>query len=255
MSDEIHSSVKSADRVLDLFELLARRNEGLSHKEIAEKLDIPKSSLTQLLKNVVGRGYISFSAKEKCYRLGERFKAMARQTSGRQDFVTLAQPILEDITSQTRESSALNILRGDMAEVVATVNSSQRLVSHMRLGDLAPLYAISGGKILLAELSTEALNDYLSHVSFEAIASNTISSADELRRELDKVRRNGIAYSIEEFTPGIVGLAKSVIGADGELLGSINVALPAVRYNPKSEDVISTVLSQAKLDLERQLKV
>ncbi len=53
-------------------------------------------------------------------------------------------------TAKTCESAALNILKGDQAEVVAPVNGPQRLVSHMWLGDLAPLYVTSGGTIILS---------------------------------------------------------------------------------------------------------
>jgi DNA-binding IclR family transcriptional regulator len=44
------------------------------------------------------------------------------------------------------------------------------------------------------------------------------------------LRREGIAYSLEEFTPGIIRLAKAVLGEDGEALGSLNVALPANQF-------------------------
>jgi DNA-binding IclR family transcriptional regulator len=254
MSSEGSSAVKSADRVLDLFELLARRSDGLSHQEIAEALEIPKSSLTQLLKTVINRGYISYSPDDKHYHLGDRFTSMARQVSRTQDLVIQALPILEEITAKTRESSALNILKGDQLQVVATVNSPQRLVSHMRLGDLAPLYATSGGKIILAHMSEAEREKYLSNVVFEAVTPKTLSSAAELRQQLDKARRTGIAYSFEEFTPGIIGLAKAVLSEKGEPVGSINVALPAVRYDPQADKLITETLVQAGQELERRIR-
>jgi DNA-binding IclR family transcriptional regulator len=253
LNGEARSAVKSADRLLDLFELLARFNGGLSHMAIAEALGIPKSSLTQLLKTATGRGYVAYSAAGKSYRLGERFTSMARLTSRRRDLVGLAQPVLERITARTGESSALNMLKGSEAEVVATVSSTQRLVSHMRLGDLAPLYATSGGKVILAHMPGERRDEYLDSVSFQPITANTLSSAVELRRQLDKIRREGIAYSLEEFTPGIIGLAMAVLGEDGEALGSLNVALPAVRYNPRAEALITDALDEAVAQLRHQL--
>jgi DNA-binding IclR family transcriptional regulator len=252
-NEDARSAVKSADRLLDLFELLARFNGGLSHSAITEALGIPKSSLTQLLRTATGRGYVAYSAAGKGYRLGERFTSMARLTSRRQDLVGLVQPVLERITAQTGESSALNMLKGNEAEVVATISSSQRLVSHMRLGDMAPLYATSGGKVILAHMPESRRNEYLDGISFQPITANTLSSAAELRRQLDKIRREGIAYSFEEFTPGIIGLARAVLDEDGEALGAINVALPAVRYNPRAEALIADALDEAVTELQRQL--
>jgi DNA-binding IclR family transcriptional regulator len=248
-------AVKSADRVLDLFELLARRSNGLSHTEIADALQIPKSSLTKLLQTVIGRGYVAYSPNDKHYRLGQRFTSIARQTSRTQDLVTQSQPILEELMAKTRESCALNLLKGDQAEVVATVSGPQRLVSHMRLGDLAPLYATSGGKVILAHLPASKVEQYLANVSFEPITPKTLSSVDDLRRQLDEVKRTGIAYSLEEFTPGIVGLAQAVLSDDGEPLGSINVALPAVRYNPETDLLVRDALTHARAELERRVRL
>lgn len=253
MPDDAPIAVKSAERVLDLFELLARRTDGLLHMEIADRLGIPKGSLTQLLKTVVARGYVTYSAADKHYRLGERLAHLARRTARAQDLIALAQPLLEEITTRTRESSALNFPKGGEAEVVATVNGPQRLVSHMRLGDLAPLYATSGGKILLAHMAQEQLEAYLAAVSFEAITPKTLTSIDALRREIDEARRKGIAYSFEEFTPGIIGMAMAILSDEREVLASINVALPSIRYNPVTDRLVSDALKQATKELARRI--
>src|SRR5664280_1390245 len=105
------STVKSADRVLTLFELLGTWGHEMSHTEIAEALEIPKSSLTQLLKNMVGRGWLSYSPGSKGYTLGTAFTRLARRTGQTSDLVSLAGPVLAELTARTSESSALNVLR------------------------------------------------------------------------------------------------------------------------------------------------
>src|ERR687890_1931152 len=217
------SPVKSADRVFDLFELLAPREDGLTHQAIAEALDIPKSSLSQLLKTAIARGYIRYDADDKHYCLGDRLAAMQRP-SLLQDLVQQAGPLLEEVTTATRESSALNVLQGDTAKVVATVSSPQRLVSHMRLGDLAPLYATSGGKAILAHFTTSEFHAYASRVNFEAITGKTISTVEELARQIDTIKREGFAYSFEEYTPGIIGMGVAILSETGKPLASVNVA-------------------------------
>ena len=76
---------------------------------------------------------------------------------------------------------------GSEAAVVATVLGPQRLVSHMRLGDVAPLYATSGGKVILAYLSPELQEQYLSRVAFVRATPTTIHSAQALREHVDVV--------------------------------------------------------------------
>lgn len=254
MSDDPRASVKSADRVLDMFELLARWGEGMSHTALAEALDIPKSSLSQLLKTLTSRGYISFDAGSKTYRLGGRFADLARQTAQLHDLIGLAERVLAEVTERTNESSAFNLLRGDMTEVMATVSSPQRLVSHMRLGDLAPLYATSGGKVILAFLPEAMREEYLGRVVFEPITPNTLTSSADLKRQLETVRREGVAYSFEEFTLGIIGMAMPVLSESGHPLASINIAMPAVRYNSRVREHIIETLGNATAKLTAHIQ-
>ena len=224
-------TVKSADRVLTLFELLGNWGREMSHTELADALGIPKSSLTQLLRNMVGRGWLSYSPASKGYSLGDAFARMARRAGQAVDLASVAGPVLAELTARTAESSALNLLKGDLAEVAATVLGPQRLVSHMRLGDLAPLYATSGAKVILAFLPAEMQDDYVCRVKFEPATPATIRTVRALKAQLRTIRQEGLAYSREEWTPGITGMARPVLSASGEVLGSVNVAMPSVRFN------------------------
>lgn len=248
-SFEATGAVKSAVRVLDLLELLDRGGE-LSHADIAEALGIPKSSLTQLLKTLVVRGY--FEPVTKGYRLGAAFERFSGRTSDARDLVTFVGPVLEFITRETGETCALNQLKGAVAEVVATVMSPQRLLTNMRLGDQAPLYATSGGKALLAHLPAGLRDEYLASVVFEPITPKTIRSRKALQRQIAGIRSEGIAYSFEEFTPGIVGVGIPVLSGASVPLGSLNVAMPAVRYNATTRDRAVSALRQAGARIRRE---
>ncbi len=248
------STVKSADRVLALFELLGTWGREMSHTDIAEALDIPKSSLTQLLKNLVGRGWLSYSPASKGYSLGSAFARLARRAGQTADLVGIAGPVLAELTARTSESSALNVLKGDVAEVAAAVLGPHRLVSHMRLGDVAPLYATSGAKIILAYLPQDMQEDYLRRVKFERATEATISSVRALRSQLRKIRAEGIAYSFEEWTPGITGAARAVLSPTGEVLASVNVAVPTVRFDDAMQELVAEALLHAVDAIGQQLE-
>ena len=252
--DEISGAVKSANRVLDLFELLARWGDAMSHSDIADALAIPKSSLTQLLKTLVHRGYIEFAPATKTDRLGPAFAGLSQKTNDTRSLVELVAPILAEITEATRETSALNQLKGGMVEVVATALGPQRLGAHMRLGDVAPLYATSGGKMILAQLPDTMQREYLARVTFEPITPKTIRSRKALRQQLVAARKEGVAYSFEEFTPGIVGISVPILAEAGVPLGSLNVAMPSVRYSPATRALAIAALRAAVARIERQLR-
>ena len=251
LEDESNGVVKSADRVLDVIELLARWGREMPHTEIAEALGIPKSSLTKLLKNLTARGFVEFVPVTKGYRLGEALIRLSQQSTHSRSLVSCAQPVLAEITQQTLESCALNQLKGDQVEVVATVTSPQRLVSHLRLGDLAPLYAVSGGKVILAFLPDQMRSEYIKTVKMQAITPKTITAKKALLAQIETIRQTGVAYSMDEYTPGIVGVGVPVLSSSGFPLGSLNVAIPSVRYSERVGARAVAVLEAAAERVQR----
>ena len=225
----------------------------MSHAEIAEALQIPKSSLTQLLKNLVTRKWLAYEPHGKTYALGPAFTRLAKQAGLARDLVAISGPVLADLTARTLESSALNLLKGDVAEVACAVMGPQRLVSHLKLGDAAPLYATSGAKAILAFLPKDVQEDYIRRVSFEPKTPATIKNVGALRKNLAKVVARGFAYSFEEWTPGIIGVAKPILDEAMRPVGAINLAIPAVRFNPDAAKIFEAGLTAAVDAIRRQI--
>lgn len=253
MSDESIRAVKSADRVLDVFELFARRGREMSHAQIADQLGIPKSSLSQLLATLVSREYLEVSADRRNYRLGNRLLALARKKAAARDVVEIARPVLAELTRSCGESSALNLLEDDEAVVACAEMAPQRLVSHMREGDRAPLYATSSGKIFLGSLSDDDLSAYLRRTTLRRSTPHTLSSKAALRAQVLEVRHSGVARSQEEYTPGIVGLAMPVRDVDGTVVAALNVAMPAVRASAAHCAFVGDALRRATAELSARL--
>ncbi len=225
----------------------------MSHSEIADALTIPKSSLTLLIKNMVNRGYLDINPDRKRYHLGAKFAELAKRVSSAGDLVSLAHPLLADISDVTGESSALSILEGDDSKVIATVESRHRLMSQLRLGDLAPLYATSGGKAILSSFDERQLNDYFRRVSLISVTAKTVTSEAELRRQIIDVQSGALAEVFEEYTPGIVGLAIPITSDCGNISAAINVAMPTVRYSPQARQKAEQALRKAGTLLVQKL--
>ncbi|MYM85881.1 helix-turn-helix domain-containing protein [Rugamonas sp. FT82W] len=231
MNKETGGVVKSADRVLDVLELLAESGRPLSHTEIANQLNIPKSSLTSLLRNLEARGYLRMVLGPNSYELGPSVLALARQARGGFDLKKTGSALIDRLTQTVNESSSLNVLNGDKIELLYGANSSHALVYTMRVGDRAPLHAVSSGKAILAALPPAERDALLAGLDLARVTPNTITSINRLQEELKQVERDGIAFSFEEYTLGIIGIGAAVRGADGRPVAAINLAVPSVRYN------------------------
>lgn len=222
--------VKSAERTLDLLEAMIAAPSPQSTAALSARLGIPKSSLFHLLGTLEDRGYVQLEGSG--YLPGPRLSQMARGLDGPVDIARAIAPVLNELGLAINETCSLNIERGDSVEVVATVSGRHALNYTMQLGDLAPLYAVSAGKALLASWENDRISSYLERISFEKYTSHTIQTPERLWREIERTRAEGFGFVEEEFTPGIVGLAIALNQADCPGLpqsAAINVAIPSAR--------------------------
>lgn len=244
-------AVKSADRVLDLLELVSRRAKPLSHTEIALALGIPKSSLTQLLRNLTGRSYLKFAPGPNTYELGPAVFALLRERNGDVDLICAARPLLERLTAATHESSALSLFRKEYVERVCGVDSPQALTYRMTPGTRFLLYSSSIGKAVLAALPEDERERYLARVRLVPRTDATVTTIAELRRQLARAAKEGVASSHGEHMPGVSAIAAAVRRPDGYPIGAINVAIPRIRYAASLRERCVRALLAARSALER----
>ena len=74
-----------------------------------------------------------------------------------------------------------------------------------------------------------------------------------LRRELQDVRSSGLAYVCEEFQHGISAIAAPIFNFCGNVVGSITVTVPSIRFNPEHNRFIEPRLLKAAANISQQL--
>ena len=245
--------VKSADRVLDVLEALVHSGRGATHARLSVDLGIPKSSLTQLLGNLVERGYLSFKSGPNLYEIGPRLVQLVERQSQVMGLPRVAQRYCDRLAKETGESASFSVQVNDMSERLCGTNSTQSLTFNMQVGQTAPAYAVSSGKVMLAYMDDAGLSQYLASVELQAFTKKTITRASELKKELEHIRKDGLAWSLEEYTPGIIGLAVPVFDAQGKQVGSLNIAYPAARDSAIQRKRLAAVLRGAAASMQAEL--
>ena len=234
MKPKSDAAVKSANRALDILEYVADAAEPPTFSRLLADLNVPRSSLFHLLNNLLARGYLEQDGSGGRYRLGQRVALLATRLKG-PTLAAAVLPHLRSLTDLLNETSGFNVWVGASVEAVATAMGRQALAFTMKVGERAPLYAVSSGKIVLSRLSNDELGAYLARVELQQITAHTLQSKSILRKQVSAVRQDGFAYSREEFTPGITGISTAVI-KDGYFLGTVNLAVPTARFT-ESQDV------------------
>jgi DNA-binding IclR family transcriptional regulator len=245
--------VKSADRALDVLELIFHRQRPLLHMDIAEALGIPKSSLTPLLRNLVARRYLELDAQTKEFSLGEAILAFGQAKADRFDLRDIVAPYIEQLTKETDESCSLNVLRGDEVERVYGANSTKPLLYALTTGLRFPLYAASSGKILLALMPVDEQKAYLQRVRYEQRTAHTLSKSAFLR-QLPEIRRSGVAYSLQESTLGIDSVSMAITGTSEVPLASVSIHVPSVRFNEKLRGALLDALKRTVYEVTLEVR-
>lgn len=234
--------MKSATRTLDILEHVVAQGRPVSAAEIAATLNIPISSLSYLLGTLVERGYLVRSG-----RLHSPGPALARLQTAEPaaQLIDRAQSRVRSISLQLNETAAFFVRRGYEMEAIASEVSAQPLRYAVEIGRMLPLHAFAAGKAILATFSEEELADYFAQVELTAYTPHTVTREAALREELIRIGRRGLARTSEEYTPGIVGIGRSVISNDGTLLGALSMAIPIARATPVLEERAANLVLRA----------
>jgi DNA-binding IclR family transcriptional regulator len=244
-------AVKSLDRGLDILEYVAGCSEPPSFSQLLGSLGIPRSSLFHLLTNLLSRKFLERDPKTDRYRLGAEVIEIARkvQRPSLRDRVT---PLLHQLSLEVSETCGFYVQVDDSVEVLASAISTQALSYTMKVGMNAPLYAVSAGKIVLSELRSEDLRQYLTRVTFVPVTPHTVRSKSRLKKEIQRVKATGFAYSREEFTLGITAIATAVRG-ESKFHGAINLAVPTARFTPSRDSGFREALRRAAQIIAKEI--
>jgi IclR family transcriptional regulator, acetate operon repressor len=241
------ASHRTANRVVDILELLAGSREGLALREVSAQLEAPKSSLLPLLRALTARGLLEQSRAGE-YRLGPRALALGAGSAAHHELPEVARPALLALMRRTGETVFLGALAGDGLSVVYVdkVESEQIIRYAAGVGDRRPLHATSTGKAILAFLPVERREEILRAMSLERHTERTVTSLAALRASLEEVQRAGVCVSLDEMVRGAAGVAAPIFDRRGDCVGACTIAGPTDRFRPRLRQLAAEAKSTAR---------
>ncbi len=225
------TGIQSIERAFAILEEVARHREGIGLAELAKRVGLHSSTAFHLIRTMAQLGYVSQPRDSKRYRIGRRLFTLAAGALDEVELVSIATPILESLTTETGESSHFAIRSGEDIVVVAKTAGSGMFQLVDRSGAVRPGHATALGKVLLAALSAPELERYLQGRELRPFTAKTIVERAPLERELDEVRRNGIAFDDGEFDPEVRCVAVPVRDFAGRVTGAIGISGPIWRLS------------------------
>jgi DNA-binding IclR family transcriptional regulator len=207
--------------------VVAHQDKGATYSDILSSLELPKSTVHRILKDLTEVGYLTYHPENKKYFGSLRLANLGAEVMGNFELRKHVRPFLIELHRETEHTANLGILDGLTGVFLDKIEAKDfgiKLFSE--IGKTFPLYCTGLGKVFLAYSSRDLL-DQLMIRPLDALTDKTITRPARLEKELSKIREQGFAIDDEEITRGIVCVAAPVFSFDQSLAAAISIAFPA----------------------------
>jgi len=238
---------------VEILQLLADAAGPLGVTEVAERLHVDPSTAYRLLATLESRGLVQQDQDSKKYVIGFGILAIASGLLRRLSVVSTADPHLRSLAALTGETTHVAVRDGKRAVFVARESGAGILRVETAIGTSEPLYCTAVGKALLADYSESELRSLFPAGSLKRFTPQTITTIEDLLRELAHIRRVGYAYDEEELHPGVRCLAAPIRDHRGRISASFGLSMPATRLTREHMPELGEHVVLASASISSQL--
>jgi IclR family acetate operon transcriptional repressor len=238
--------VQSVERALGLLDALASYSSPPTIPELAKAAKVNRATAWRLMKTLVAFELAERDEITGTYKVGPGALRLAAATDN-SSFVRRARPLLEKVASKTNGSAFLEIAtRGELI-VMDQVRSNSPIQVDLA-GMVVPLHCGSVGKLYLATLSDEELNEYLKK-KLPALTKYTITKPLQLKKEILEARVTGIAINYKEHREEWCGISAAIQDRAGRSIAYLNVTLPTFNNSKEKVKALSPILTSAASEI------
>jgi IclR family pca regulon transcriptional regulator len=217
--------VQSLARGLSVITAFDHDHPEMTLSEVAARIGLSRATARRFLHTLVELGFVrtdgrAFALTPQVLRLGTAY------LSGL-GLPQVAQPHLERLSATVGESTSAAVLDGTDIVYVARVATRRIMSVGITVGTRFPAYATSMGRVLLAALPAAEIDAYLADVDLRALTPRTVHDLDELRAEIDRVRRQQWCLVDQELERGLRSMAVPLRADDGSVIAAVNVSASA----------------------------
>lgn len=230
------AEIQSLAKGLKILNLLEHSRQGMGTTEVANQLDIDKSSASRLLHTLANYGFVEQDEATARYLLGPQLVTLGQRLLNRITLRDHARPYLYELVDKTGECAHLAIQAQRQALYIDQVESTAALRVESEIGTLAPLHCTALGKTLLA-FGEVRMPDEL-----QPYTRRTVADRSSLAAQLEQTRKRGYAIDDEEYNYGVRCVAAAVYDHQGKLVGAIGISGPAGRVTLERIDEFGTVV-------------
>lgn len=215
-------SVQSVDRTFDILELVANHEGPLTLSQIAEGIDLPKSTVHRLLKVLHERNYIEKNGVE--YRLGLAFIALCSGLLGSLELRTEARIYMKELAQKTNQVVFLAIRQDAEIVYIDKLQKRNDIRDYCFIGQRRPLYCTALGKALLSGLLDSQIISLIDPRTMVSITEHTITDLQGLISEVQQCRERGYSLDNEEVELGMRCVSAPIKDYRNEVIAAVSTS-------------------------------
>lgn len=244
--------IQSVERAIGILLLYSNDVEELTLTEISLRMGLHKSTTFGLINTLEHYDLIQKSLETGKYRLGIRLLQLGNLVFTQLDLRKVTGKYLKQLVNKHSETVHLAILDGADVVYIDKVDSPRSIQMNSAIGKRMPAYATGIGKAILAFLPEE---EWRRHVSspLKKFTENTITSLDDLEKELERIRRNGYAEDNEEIEDGLRCVAAPMFDVNNQVVGSVSLSAPTTRMSKEKSRLVAVDLLSITLEISMRL--
>ena len=222
-------TVQVIERMFNLLEVLASREESISLKEISEETGLHPSTAHRILNDLTIGRFVD-RPEAGSYRLGMRLLELGNLVKARLSVRDAALQPMRELHKLTQQPVSLSLRQGDEIVYVERAFSERSGMQVVRaIGGRAPLHLTSVGKLFLAAEDPQRVRAYATRTGLAGNTRNSLTQITALERELAQCRQTGVARDNEELEMGVRCMAAGIYDDQNRLVAGLSISAPADR--------------------------
>ncbi|MBL0372436.1 IclR family transcriptional regulator [Rhizobium sp. KVB221] len=236
------------DKGLDILELLAGIDGGLTQAEIAKRMGKNANEFYRMLDRLVKRGYVTRLDGDR-YSLTLKLFGLAQLHAPVRRLASYATPLMRELADQSKQANQLVVFDRGAAVVIAQQEAPGYWGISIRVGSHISLLNTGSGHVLLAFRSAEQRAMMMREYEETGEAGGE-QKADLLER-LDQIRERGYEMMPSVQTAGVVNLSAPIMGPDETAIAALTIPYITIINNPAAPNISQTI--QLLLKTSQQL--
>ncbi|MFT4021934.1 MAG: IclR family transcriptional regulator [Acinetobacter sp.] len=245
------TKVPALTRALEVLDFIATHG-SCSVSQMQEALNIPKSSLYNILDELCLQNYLSKS-DDGHYSLWLKVVELSNQVLEQMDLRAIAKPFLTNLMQATGLVCHLGVLNKGTAYYVLKIESNSSIRVHSYEGKRLALERSGIGKCLLAFQPSQTIERTVSTLNFIAKTENSILRADAYLQELEKIRQNGWSFDNSEDVADVRCIAAPIFNAQNKLEAAISIVGASFQINDSNKMQLIELTKQCAKNISRKI--